>query len=247
MLASEGYGRLAPAWVLSLLLFVAAGCAEDEITTYAAPPGSQPIGEPWNEGATYNDDDEREELPQWDVPSGWQRVEPQESARQATFTVELADDGKPLEVAVTRFPGEVGGMLANVNRWRAQVGLASLAEEELAEHVDLFDTPGFEVYAVRLDGEKQTIFAAGLFEPFANQTWFVRSHVDAAHADALAEDFFLFVRSFERPGDTRASSPDTGDAVLPGTHRANGDENSPAAPNEFDDDEDPTSPVPAYE
>ena len=51
------------------------------------------------------------------------------------------------EIAVTVFPGNVGGLTANVNRWRGQIGLAPLAPAELEANLDHLDANGlhFEI------------------------------------------------------------------------------------------------------
>ncbi|MFT4901380.1 MAG: hypothetical protein ACI81V_000651 [Lentimonas sp.] len=65
---------------------------------------------------------------QWSLPAGWQAV----LAGPMRLAVYTAPDG--VELSVSRFPGTVGGDLANVNRWRGQLGLAGVAE--------LTDVPG---------------------------------------------------------------------------------------------------------
>ena len=54
--------------------------------------------------------------PHWTTPSGWQEMRPN-LPRLGDFVVS-GPDGKKAEVTVMTFPGDVGGVLANVNRWR---------------------------------------------------------------------------------------------------------------------------------
>jgi len=61
----------------------------------------------------------------WQVPSGWTLVPAASAMRYATLSV-VAADGTKGEVAVSRFPGDVGGDLMNVNRWRQQVSLPAV-------------------------------------------------------------------------------------------------------------------------
>ena len=51
--------------------------------------------------------------------------------RRATFLVKGAD-GQSAEIAVSVFPGDVGGLMANINRWRGQIGLGPVAPDEIA-------------------------------------------------------------------------------------------------------------------
>ena len=40
--------------------------------------------------------------------------------------------GQSLDFSITSFPGQVGGILANVNRWLGQVGIEQTDEEVLS-------------------------------------------------------------------------------------------------------------------
>jgi hypothetical protein len=53
--------------------------------------------------------------PEWTVPEGWQETPPTQMLI-SRFEVN-ADDGQ-VEITVSAFPGDVGGTVANVNRWR---------------------------------------------------------------------------------------------------------------------------------
>ncbi|MEK7382342.1 MAG: hypothetical protein AAB262_03550 [Elusimicrobiota bacterium] len=65
----------------------------------------------------------------WAVPAGWTE-EPGNGMRVATF-IPPQDWGKS-EATVVALPGDAGGELANVNRWRGQIGLAPIDEGRLA-------------------------------------------------------------------------------------------------------------------
>ena len=62
---------------------------------------------------------------QYTVPAGWRQL-PASGIRKATLQVDDA------ELSVLVFPGDVGGELANINRWREQIGLAAIEESALA-------------------------------------------------------------------------------------------------------------------
>jgi hypothetical protein len=64
----------------------------------------------------------------WDVPAGWTELPPTESR-----LANLRAGGAPgAECYVTVLQGSGGGLEANVNRWRTQMGLEPLAPEALA-------------------------------------------------------------------------------------------------------------------
>lgn len=65
---------------------------------------------------------------QWNLPGGWKEIAPGQM-RIAEFQV--AGAGGQGNVSVVPLPGEAGGNLANVNRWRGQVGQSPVTEAEL--------------------------------------------------------------------------------------------------------------------
>ena len=125
--------------------------------------------------------------------------------RVATF--EAGEGEGMLEVAVSQFPGDVGGLLANVNRWRSQIGLEPTSEAALAEVLTHFDSPGFHGHMMRLEGASQHTLAAILDEQQASQTWFVKASGPREVIDAHEADISAFVRSF-----TAATGEDAGHA-----------------------------------
>ncbi len=54
----------------------------------------------------------------------------------------LRGDGGDADISVIAFPGEAGGQLANINRWRGQLGLDPLAEGDLAGATTALDGAG---------------------------------------------------------------------------------------------------------
>jgi hypothetical protein len=92
----------------SLILLALAGCKDTHITTYRIPKEApaRPVM-----AAAPNSDNVH-----WQAPAGWQE-RPGNGMRRASFQIAGAD-GAQADMAVTVFPGDVGGDLANVNRWR---------------------------------------------------------------------------------------------------------------------------------
>jgi hypothetical protein len=118
--------------------------------------------------------------------------------RLATFVA--PDPGGDVEVAITRFGGRVGGELANINRWRGQMGLGPIEETELEPLIDRFESPGYEGYTVRIESTGGVMLAAGVYDAAIDQTWFVRATVpDAAAADRMQADLFAMARSIASP------------------------------------------------
>jgi hypothetical protein len=89
--------------------------------------------------------------PNWEVPSGWKEV-PGGQFLVAKFTLPGAADS-PTAVNVSKSPGDGGGLLANVNRWRGQLGLALAAEADLAKQIQSLDLPGGKATLADLTGK----------------------------------------------------------------------------------------------
>jgi len=127
--------------------------------------------------------------------------------RVATF---LAGPDGDIEVALTAFPGDVGGMLANVNRWRGQMGLAPVDEAGLAEDVRILDHEGVPVAIVDLIGADGLRMLGAIVEPGDGQTWFLKATAESESLDAIESEFVEFARTI-RMGDTVSSGAvDTG-------------------------------------
>jgi len=134
----------------------------------------------------------------WAVPEGWVLDPEPRPMRLATYTAPDADGD--IEVAVTRFGGRVGGELANVNRWRGQMGLESIGSDRLEAALERFSSAGHEGYLARIESQAGVMLAAGVYEAAIDQTWFVRATVgDAAVADRIEPDLFGMARSIAGP------------------------------------------------
>ena len=113
--------------------------------------------------------------------------------RLATFVATVED--RPVQIAVTRFDGEVGGVLANVNRWRGQMGLPEIGEGDLDAALTRLGPPEWAGYTLRVAGDVQHMLAAGVYEAAQDRTWFARATGSPADLDAIEPDFQAFVRS----------------------------------------------------
>ena len=82
------------------------------------------------------------------------------------------------DVSVIKLAGDAGGALANVNRWRAQVGLQPVDEAELAKLTTTQDVSGAKVSFVDLagrsveSGDPARLLAATV--PRGGSTWFYK-------------------------------------------------------------------------
>jgi hypothetical protein len=85
----------------------------------------------------------------WSLPSGW-KEEKGGPARLASLR--FGDRDPRLEMTVVRLPGDGGGLAANINRWRDQLGLDKIDDSEAAASVQKTAASGIEVQVVDLSG-----------------------------------------------------------------------------------------------
>jgi hypothetical protein len=136
--------------------------------------------------------------PNWQVPAGWQEV----SGGQflvAKFTL-TGDGGATAAVNVSSSTGDGGGLLANVNRWRGQLGLQPLKNDmELAHIVPEMNLPGGgHLTVVDFTGTDartgQPTRLVGVMVPQSGQTWFYKLMGEAKVVESQKDAFTKFVQ-----------------------------------------------------
>jgi len=132
--------------------------------------------------------------PQWVVPKDWQPGNVS-SMRRASFILKGVEN-KTAEVVVTVFPGEVGGLVANVNRWRGQLGLEPATAETFGQipfpKLDVNGIPAIVVDFANKATGKRMIVATILRE---GNSWFFKMTGDAPVVEAQKTAFLEFVKS----------------------------------------------------
>ena len=168
-------------------------------------------------------------LPAWTVPAAWQ---PQPPSAMLLAKFAATENGATAEITVSSFPGDVGGLLANVNRWRRQISLPPVEDAGLAQAVTSVDTAAGPATLADFNGTDaktgQPARLVGVILPLNGQTWFYKLMGDATVVDHQKADFLKFVQSAKYDSDASATPPAT-DSTLPpmaGTTAPGG----PAAP-----------------
>ena len=110
----------------------------------------------------------------WSAPASW-RAKPATAMRKGSYAIP-GGGGKDGDVSVTAFPGDVGGELANVNRWRGQVGLPPLAAGDLDAAVERFARNGlsFTIVDAAAGGGPEAQRILGAIVPFGDGAWFFK-------------------------------------------------------------------------
>jgi len=138
----------------------------------------------------------------FDLPEGWTE---DATPRPARLTTIIADDGDgaSCELAVTRFPGDVGGELANVNRWRAQMGLdrtdSTASEDAQAVSVGEFAGTLYRFASPGDDPGRSGMLVALLEQ--GGSTWFFKMVGPTDALDRHRERFVAFLGSVRLPTD----------------------------------------------
>ena len=129
----------------------------------------------------------------WTAPAHWIAKAPG-SVRKGSYTVP-GDGGATADLSVTAFPGDTGGLFANVNRWRGQVGLAPITESELQSSLEHLDSNGFHIEIVNLAGTSNSLL--GAIVPFNGQTWFFKMAGPAPIITREKAGFVEFLRTIK--------------------------------------------------
>ena len=129
------------------------------------------------------------------APAGWTAQDPG-AMRKGSWKVVAA--GGTAELAVTAFPGDVGGRVANINRWRGQLGLAPATPEALdaIALAPVGDVQGEVVDLRSADGAKAT---SAILAAKGGVTWFLKLTGDTAAVEASRRDLLAFAAATRLP------------------------------------------------
>jgi len=160
----------------------------------AMPPGAMPGAMPGGELPPPPRPAAKAAL-KWTAPKGW--TETQGSGmRFATLTPPAAGAGKA-EVSVVVLPGAAGGELANVNRWRGQIGLPPLDDAALAAARAAVKAKAgtVAVYDFTSLGEVKSRMVTGLLATADGNTWFFKLMGDADPVGKAKPAFMRFLET----------------------------------------------------
>jgi hypothetical protein len=181
-----------------LLLFVS--CNNEKIEVYRIPKASVSM----EAGALVPAPPANR--PKWSKPATWEE-QPLAEMRLGSFKV-AGENGSSADVSIIEFPGEAGGLMPNVNRWRGQVQLQPLGAEELNQTIQKIDLAGIPVSLVDLStpptvAKPSRILGAVLERP--DRTWFVKMTGPPDLLEKERAAFLDFVKSFRF--DSSAADP----------------------------------------
>jgi hypothetical protein len=135
--------------------------------------------------------------PNWQVPSTWKEV-PGGQFLVAKFVVTGVANAQA-NINVSMSPGDGGGLLANVNRWRGQLSLGPVAEQDLAKDLQSVDLSEGKASLADITGKDarsgQPTRLLAVVIPRSGETWFYKLMGDAQVAQQEKDAFLKFVQS----------------------------------------------------
>ncbi len=135
----------------------------------------------------------------WQVPDAW-TAQSAPSMVHSKWTVAGANNATA-DVTVSVFPGETGGLVPNLNRWRSQVGLAPAPDAELVALQDNLDVLGGKGTLADFEGTSpesgSTARIVAVVVRRDGFSWFYKLLGASAAVEAHREAFLQFVQSVQ--------------------------------------------------
>lgn len=133
----------------------------------------------------------------WTAPSHW-KPKPSSAMRKGSFAI--VGEGVEADLSITAFPGNVGGDLANLNRWREQIKLPPVTQAEFEAAAQRVERNGLRMTVVDLVGTgagAQRILGAMI--PHGAATWFVKLMGPDALVAKEKAAFTAFLETIKAP------------------------------------------------
>lgn len=136
----------------------------------------------------------------WKAPSHWITQEAS-GMRQGSFLVKKGENSA--DISITSFPGDTGSQLANVNRWRGQLELPPLSEQELPKPWYIFKVQERSILVWDIVSKKPLkdqktmtrMLIASLKE--TDRTWFFKMMGDDKLVQSERDAFIAFLKELQ--------------------------------------------------
>ena len=131
------------------------------------------------------------------LPAGWKEI-PNPQMLLAKYVIQGSGDAKA-EVNVSMLSGTGGGVMANVTRWRGQLALAPMTEEDFSKQAQTVDVAGRKGTLVDMTGtdgktgKKSRL--VGIIVPEASDTWFYKLMGDPEIVGQQKDTFTKFLQT----------------------------------------------------
>ena len=137
--------------------------------------------------------------PNWTIPEGWMPGKAS-AMRRGSFTV-TSPEGLSVDISITTFPGDLGGELMNINRWRRQLGLGPIAADQIEAQVmtQIINNMSYRIVDFSMekprpdDNHPQRTIVATLTHN--DNSWFFKMTGDAPLVALQEETYMVFLTS----------------------------------------------------
>jgi len=131
------------------------------------------------------------------LPAGWKEI-PNPPMLLAKYVIQ-GNGGAMADVNVSMLGGTGGGVMANVTRWRGQLGLSPMTEEDFSKQAQTVDVAGKKGTLVDMTGTDaktgQKTRLIGIIAPEANDTWFYKLMGDPQIVEQQKDTFTKFIQT----------------------------------------------------
>jgi hypothetical protein len=126
----------------------------------------------------------------WDLPAGWSPA-PASAMRYASFTAEK--NGEKADISVVTFPGDGGGDVENINRWRQQISLPAVGAELLQPMITPVHAGDLHLDTIDMTGASARLLAA--WTRHNGRAWFFKLTGPANVVEQEKPRFAAFLQS----------------------------------------------------
>lgn len=129
----------------------------------------------------------------WTVPGNWQE-QPASSMRVGSFLIK-GKTAQQADFSVVPLSGNAGGDLANINRWRGQIGLEPISDQDLARQSQTISPAGRKMLFVNFSNSGRRLMAA-IYQR-GDRSWFFKMTGEDAVVSAAKPAFLQFLQSLQ--------------------------------------------------
>lgn len=197
----------ATAWIGVLAILVGCDNESSQVRSYKIPKEKPEMAA----AATASTPTPADSGPlRWELPEGWRQQPNPNSMRFATFVA--GEGAHQIEIAVSQLGAGGGGIAANIERWRGQVGLGASSQADIHNQIKPIEGRGAKGVLVDLlgptleAGEAQATRMLAAIFPATRTTWFIKTTAPNAVLEQHREAFEAFCRSVHFAGQAQAAA-----------------------------------------
>lgn len=128
----------------------------------------------------------------WPVPLHWL---PTKTGQFQKAKFKIGSESQQAVFSIVKLEGDSGTLLANVNRWRRQLSLDALDENDLSQHVDELVLGKKRYYITKQVNEKAIL--AATHKPSLDITWFFKLEGNKELVRQETQNYLAFLTEVE--------------------------------------------------